>query len=164
MHANHVLFAKLIVLTILAAGMARAESPLWKEGISLIPYPQQVQLGGEDFVFEGEVGVVLDSTLSAADRFAAEDLAMRMRERYPAVRLGGSPLAREIRLTRAGATANLGAQGYELTVEKSRITVRAETEAGLFYGTRTMLQLIQQLPGRTFVRGLRITDRPDVTQ
>ena len=164
MHANHIFSTKLIVLAILAAALARAESPLWKAGISLIPYPQQVRLGGEDFVFEGEVGVVLDAAPTAADRFAAGDFAARMRELYPAIRLGGSPAAREIRLTRAGAPANLGEQGYELTVEKNRITVRAEAETGLFYGTRTVLQLVQRLPLRTFVRGLQITDRPDVPQ
>lgn len=163
-HTNQVFSTKLIALALLAAGVTSAETPLWKAGISLIPYPQQVRLRGEDFVFEGEVEIVLEPALSEAGRFVAEDLAARMREHRLAIRLGGPPGAREIRLTHAGAPANLGVQGYDLTVEKDRITVRANGDAGLFYGTRTLLQLIQQGPEHTFVRGLQITDWPDVPQ
>ena len=101
---------------------------------------------------------------SEADRFAAEDLATRLKQSCPTIRLDKSSGVHEIRLTRVGAPAKLGAQGYELTVGRNRITVRANTEAGLFYGTRTLLQLVRQTGGRVFVPGLEITDWPDVPQ
>lgn len=45
---------------------------------------------------------------------------------------------------RLGSTdRKIGAEGYELAVGKS-ITVKAKTDAGVYYGTRTLLQLFQQ--------------------
>jgi len=144
-------------------GLRAEQSALWTEGISLIPYPQQVALGGEDFVFDSPVAIVVTGG-SEADRFAAEDLAGGLKERYGIeARVGAAGSGRAIELVRAALPAKLGDQGYELTVEPNRITVRAKGEAGLFYGTRTLLQIVQ--PGRSapMVRGMKISDWPDIS-
>ena len=70
-------FVILLTCGVLAvsAVMAEAKTDLWRQGISLIPYPQQVELGGADFLFSGAVNIVLDSNAPTADNFAAGELA-----------------------------------------------------------------------------------------
>ena len=71
-------------------------------------------------------------------------------------------------LTTENAKADLGAEGYELSVTPGAVTIRAATQAGLFYGGHTLLQL---LPPEIFstnvvkhfnwqTRCVQITDQP----
>ncbi len=149
-------------LTLACACLAAAPSPLWQQGISLIPYPREAVLGGEDFVFAAETAIVLDAQASKADRFAAGDLAARLRSDFGVAARVGAASGRSIRLTRSGAAANLGEQGYELAVSRDRIDIRAPGEAGLFYGTRTLLQIVQKRGAVTSIKGMKIRDWPDV--
>lgn len=153
-----------VLMAVLCCGTAAAnDSALWREGISLIPYPREVQLGGDNFVFAGEAAILLDESASDADRFAANDLAERLRSDHGiAARVGGSPGARPIRLTRQGAPAKIGSQGYQLSVGAGSISVRANGESGLYYGTRSLLQLVQECRSGQCVKGMRITDWPDI--
>jgi hexosaminidase len=62
----------------------------------------------------------------------------------------------------------IGAEGYQLEVTQSRVRVQANTEAGLFYGVQTLLQLLPpevesstRVAGiRWTIPGIRITDYP----
>ena len=65
-------------------------------------------------------------------------------------------------LTRSGAAKTLGEQGYEFTADRDRITIRANGESGLFYGTRTLLQLIRSCPSGPCISGMKISDWPDI--
>ena len=142
---------------------AAAQSTLWREGISLIPYPHEVVLGGEDFTFGGEVSITLEPQASAGDRFAAEDLAARLKTDFGiAAQVGGPSRTRSIRLLRRAVPGKGGDQGYELKVGKDRIDVLAGGEAGLFYGTRTLLQIVQRGRAAPFVRGMTIRDWPEM--
>lgn len=47
-----------------------------------------------------------------------------------------------ILLTTNGADASEGGESYELTVATNRVVIRAPTQAGLFYGAQTLLQLL----------------------
>ncbi|OGG01719.1 MAG: hypothetical protein A3F83_00405 [Candidatus Glassbacteria bacterium RIFCSPLOWO2_12_FULL_58_11] len=158
----------LIVAVLLLAGRGETvaeTSALWNEGISLIPYPQEAVLGGEEFVFDSEVAIVLDKSAGAADKFAANDLSSRLKQDYGILtRIGAAQSGKQIVLSRSGAAKKLGQQGYELSVDKERITVKANGEAGLFYGTRTLLQLIQQDREGTIIKGLKIADWPDISE
>ncbi len=164
MKKNLLFWVVMLVLPVLE-GISASQTTLWKEGISLIPYPQEVVLGGDDYVFEAGVTIALDPDSSEADRFAAADLAARLNEDLGIeARVGGSPGARSILLTRKDPPDKVGKQGYELTVTRDRIVVRANSEEGLFYGTRTLLQVVQQGSREPFIKGMRITDWPDIPQ
>jgi hypothetical protein len=124
-----------------------------------------VTLGGEDFKFAGEVGIALEPRASAGDQFAAEDLAARLKTDFGiAVQVDGSSRSRSIRLFRRDGQGKGGDQGYELTVGKDRIEIVGWGEPGLFYGTRTLLQIVQRGRSAPFVRGMTIRDWPDVPQ
>jgi hexosaminidase len=157
-----ILFAALFFFST-SEGMSAFQTVLWKEGISLIPYPQEVNLGGDNFVFAGGVNIVLDNESPAADRFAASDLAARLKEDLGIdARVGGLPGAGSISLTRRDAPNKVGEQGYELSVTKDQIIVKAKGEEGLFYSTRTLLQIIQGPPSGHFILGMKIIDWPDI--
>ena len=156
----------LVFLLSVSLCVIRAEqTALWREGISLIPYPREAAFGGEDFVFGSRVTLLLDVAASQADRFAADNLAARLKEDWDieaVVVPGGAAEGRAIILTHKGAEEKSGDQGYVLLANKESITIKATGEAGLFYGTRTLLQVVQQGRSGPFVKGMKVSDRPDI--
>ncbi len=54
----------------------------------------------------------------------------------------------------------LGDEGYVLLIEKAEITLAAHTKAGLFYGTQTLKQLVQNREKSNRVPCLKIVDWP----
>ncbi len=138
---------------------------LYSAGINLIPYPQQVELGGDNFMLGGKLVIVVDNNASEADRFAAEELARGIEKEWDVkVSVGKSPAAKSIILTRKGGAEKLGDQGYDLSVTSDKVTIEANGEAGLFYGTQTLLQVIQKGDSGAYVKGMEITDWPDIEQ
>jgi len=144
-------------------GLKAAETELWREGINLIPSPQEVSLGGKDFILGKEVGIVLDEPTPEADRFAAQNLAERLEQDWGVkVRVEKNTEAKKIVLTRQEATKKLGDQGYELLVDGDSIIVRAGDGPGIFYGTRTLLQVVRKGRQGVFIKGMKIADWPDI--
>ncbi len=141
---------------------AEAKTELWQQGISLIPYPQQVELGGDDFVFGAAVSIVLDDNSSAADKFAAKELAASLKELHGIdATVGGSASGSAIVLTGRGAPQQGEGQGYAIAVEPGKITVSGKG-AGLYYGSRSLVQLVQKTREGHMVRGMKISDWPDI--
>ncbi len=154
----------IVLLVVLSALPAVAATPLWREGVSLIPYPQEAVLGGEDFVIEGPLAIVPEGNASAADRFAAQDLAERLKTDHGIEAVVGDRAGKRIVLSRQGAPERIGDQGYLLETSKDQLTIRARGEAGLFYGTRTVLQSIVPGRGGKKIPAMRLTDWPDIPQ
>ncbi|TCO22111.1 hexosaminidase [Kribbella steppae] len=77
-----------------------------------------------------------DAATFAAD---AKELTGRV---LPVVRSTSAGLAGDLVVRLDPARADLGAEGYELTVGKT-VAITAKTDAGAFYGTRTVLQLLK---------------------
>ena len=141
------------------------KTELWQNEISLIPYPQKVEIGGENFVFEKHIDIRIDKEAEPAVAFAANDLTQRLNKQLNIeCRVTNVSSGKCIILTRKEIPDNLGEQGYKLIVEKDRITVLGGGEAGLFYGTRTLLQIIQKGRHGSYVKGMEITDRPGITE
>ena len=141
---------------------AAAETDLWQQGISLIPYPQEVYLDGDSFRFDSVVNILLDNDASAEDIFAAEELSQSLEDLFGIkTAVGGNSSGSIIAMTGEGAPEKGFGQGYILTAEPGRITVRGRG-AGLYYGTRSLVQLIQKGRAGWIVRGMKIVDWPDI--
>ncbi|NIA28754.1 MAG: family 20 glycosylhydrolase [Actinobacteria bacterium] len=141
----------------------KAETQFWGQSIALIPYPQQATLTTKDFIFDEAFKLDLDEGATPTDSFAAGDLAERLETEWGVAFSSGDNVAgKRIVLTRRNAAPRIGDQGYELFVNRDSIVIRAKGEAGLFWGTRTLLQLVQQRDSFPFVKGIHIVDWPDI--
>ncbi|MEV5602211.1 family 20 glycosylhydrolase [Streptomyces sp. NPDC052299] len=106
----------------------------------VLPSLRQWQPGSGEFVLTDRARIVLDGvrerrTADDAARFAGELAGRQQVSRGPA-RAGDIVLRQD-----ASLKGSLGAEGYRLEVG-DRVTVTAATSAGVFYGSRTVLQLL----------------------
>ena len=112
--------------------------------LALIPQPQKVQRLDGVFQITGDTRIYTDF----GSRKTAEVLAKRLRQSI------GCPLPQSLKwlsstqavnaifVTTRDADPNLGPEGYELAVSTNSVVIRAPTQAGLFYGVQTLLQLL----------------------
>src|SRR5690554_2631274 len=81
-YQSQILSPIIIILTILFSSISLHSSELYDKGLYLIPFPQNVQLGGDDFIINGEVIIVTDKDNSEADKFAAEELVFTLKTEW----------------------------------------------------------------------------------
>ncbi len=138
-------------------------SDLSQLGLAVIPYPQQVRLGGDDFIFTKELTVVIDENSSAEDKFTASELLKDLQKEFGVTgSITNRAGSNSIILSHKNVTDGITGQGYEIESAKNSITIKSASEAGLFYGTQTLLQLIKKAKAGFIVPGLSITDWPDI--
>ncbi|WP_330313632.1 family 20 glycosylhydrolase [Streptomyces sp. NBC_00523] len=134
------------VVTALAAALlpwqtaAAQAAPATAPPPEVLPTLRQWQPGSGEFVLTGRTRIVLDGvrerrTADDAARFAGE-LEGRQQVSRGRARAGDIVLRQD-----ASLKGSLGAEGYRLEVG-DRVTVTAATSAGVFYGSRTVLQLL----------------------
>ncbi len=127
-----------IIQLLLTATVFAANPP------AIIPEPQKIELGNGTFTLEPDTRIYVD----LASRQTGEFLAAKLRQStgYPlkvsAKFFSSATVKGGILLTTNDANTSLGAEGYELTVAPDSVVIRAPTEAGLFYGMQTLLQLL----------------------
>ncbi len=138
-------------------------SDLSNIGLHVIPYPQQVELGGNNFALTSPVNIVVDKNATQVDLQTAELLKIRLHELWgiQAV-IGEYHRSSNVILNRKGTSRPIGEQGYIITTDSNALTINANGEDGLFYGVQTLFQLIKKARGIVYVPGMKITDWPDV--
>jgi len=151
------------ILLFNAPSFHSAATELSDLGLFPIPYPQEVQTGGEAFVISNKVVIVLEKNATAEDKLTAQQLVNSLKETYRIdASVSNQPSIGSITLTHKGAGKSVGQEGYYLTVSREGARIHAPGAAGLFYGTQTLLQLFQK-DGEGFkIPGLKITDWPDI--
>jgi hexosaminidase len=120
-----------------------------------IPALQQWQSGKGNFVFSSASRIVAPPGLLNEASTLAEDLAQMFGQAPPIV--SSRATAGDIVLMQADCGGIVGDQGYGFSVGQSAVIV-ASTNQGVFYGTRTLLQLLHQ--SRTIPQG-EARDWPD---
>lgn len=132
---------------------------------SLIPMPMSVVPASGEFVVSAETRVVLDQLdLQPTGRLLADWLAPAFGTRLdisapPPPDLGGLIVLSLV------SSAELGDEGYTITITPQRILLEAHAPAGMFYAAQTLRQLLppvlDETTGETWsIPAATITDKP----
>ena len=138
-----------------------AKDRLEQLGIDLIPEPQELTPREGAFRPGKALRIVLPDRADPEDRFAADEFAASLKAEQgieAVVVPQASSGERAIRLGRSGDTG-LRPEGYRLTVAPDRIALDGHDAAGLYWGTRTLLQAFRQGPE---VPCMAVVDWPDL--
>lgn len=125
-------------------------------GLALIPQPQKAQRLEGVFTLTPKTRIYADWH----SRKTAQFLAQRLRKStgYPLKvhwKIFGSASRNAILFTTKHANHALGSEGYDLIVSTNGIVIRAPSQAGLFYGGETLMQL---LPPEIFSSNVVVKD------
>ncbi len=162
----------LLLLLSLSSLSAVTVSPLLSRGYTVLPPPQKVNLGPEDFEFTADWRLELGQNIAAGDT-GVQDLMAELAERFQLQLATGTSTSHAIRLAiQANAVTpgkttdrNLSAvaeQAYRLELTAARITITGNSETGLFYGIQTLIQLMKRQDGRFLLPQALIEDWPDL--
>ena len=129
-----------------APGRAPGEPTVVRPAHAVVPLPAYVQLtAGESFVVDSTTVILVPPGDPEAERIGRylSDLIGPSAERAPQVRVAAGPLpAGSIYLAADLRDAAIGEEGYDLTITADRISLRAQSPAGLFYGVQTLRHLL----------------------
>src|SRR5690554_6850500 len=158
------IFILMLVLSVqMIYGRVIKANELTRLGLHVIPYPQEIKMGGSDFTFSDKLTVVIDRKASEDDKFAAGELVKDLKQEWNInASVTDQKGEKSIVLTRSGAPRQLDEEGYQLISGENEIVIRSNGEAGIFYGTQTLLQLIKKDRDNFVVPGMEITDWPDI--
>ena len=130
--------------------------------LALVPFPTHLAMQSGQFIVSNGTPLVFDKTDADSTRIAANfaDLVYRSRGLKLVSQSGGSHAILLRHLADPDAT---GKEGYRLEVTPVGITISASKQAGLFYGTITLWQLLteaQGASGKVAIPALQIEDVP----
>ena len=112
-----------------------------------IPALREWTDGTGSYTFSASSRIVLDATDSAELATTAsvfsDDLLTLTGLTIPVITGAASVEAGDIYLSLGAVDPEIGQEGYLLTVADS-VAINAQTDAGVFYGTRSLLQMLRQ--------------------
>ncbi len=120
---------------------------------NLIPKPVQMEFAA------GEFRLNFDVSVSADDPWIAQHLADELK-RVTHIPIRVVAKSGTIAISTKDAPADLGQEGYELTVLPTRIVIRAPHRNGMFYCTITLQQLLHREGAEWKVPCVKIKDQP----
>ena len=171
----NVLALTVTVLIALHPAIANTLSPLTARGYTVLPVPQKVTLGEQDFPAADSWHIVLEGGVNAND-IAIESLKQGWSERAHlevtsgtaaprganVIRLQVAPKSVTVEGTTDKSTGAIEQQAYRLVLKPHEIRLIANAAPGLFYGIQTLVQLPQVRNGRPILPEAEITDWPDL--
>lgn len=148
-------------------------TPLLKRGYTVIPAPQKVTLGAQDFTIDSGWRLQVEEGVDRNDiamEALQEDLTMRFHLRL-AERETAS--AGTVFLRIAAESVPIGqaidrhkdalkSEAYRLELSPQAIRITANSSTGLFYGVETLVQLVRSQEGRLWLPQGSIEDWPDL--
>ena len=146
---------------------AATVSALFARGYNVIPAPQRVALGPEDFTFGTAWKIEADASASTA----VEVLRNGLRERFGLMLSGEGPGVIRIKVKPGSVEVGkaldrnrdaLAKQAYRLVLDRTGIAIEANSAAGALYGVETLLQLLRPDGPRLRLPRGQIDDWPDL--
>jgi hexosaminidase len=138
--------AGLIIGILAAIAPAFAQNAVPGARLALVPWPVRVELGAGHFTLKAETPIYIPVGDTGLGDFAtylsgclapATGFKLAIKTSPP----GKSP-ADGILLTTRNADDTLGDEGYDLTVTRDTVVIRAPHPKGIFYGIQTLRQLL----------------------
>jgi len=128
----------------------------------LVPWPQQLEPGEGSLHLSSRSRVVLGAGFDALPALAGHLVADVQRATgLHLLHTTDAAVPGDVKLQLLPAlAAQLGPEGYELTVDAQVAVLSAATLHGLWNATRTLVQLFPHEPGRAELPVVRIVDRP----
>ena len=108
---------------------------------SFIPLPVSVTASGNWYIFSEETSIYTQNELQKTGQYLASELNKINGVKTDLFETENVP-AKGIYLTFAETGNNFGDEGYEITIDKKRITISANKIAGCFNGIQTLLQTL----------------------
>ena len=127
-----------LAITLLVAVFFRTVA---SAAVAIVPQPQSVVEHPGQFVLSSDTVIVADHGAKAEARYLADRLAPATGWRLP-VQTFGWFAPQRIVLSLDAKPAEVGTEGYLLSVTPQRVTLRAARPAGIFYGIQTLRQLL----------------------
>lgn len=137
-----------VIASAMAALSARAVTPLWERGHAVIPAPQKVVFGAASEIQFDATWSVVAATGISSDHIALLSLKRDL-QGFHSLQLQGRQVKTLTLAVRAGtvsAPPEVAAQGYRLRISPDRIEITGNSDAGLFYGVQTFVQLLKAGP------------------
>ncbi len=157
---------------VLAAALVALGCETRGERPALIPAPEHIELGSGEFSLDAGTRLVVsdaaDAELGRLADLVAEEIRAATGLPLPTEKGGSDGIRLILDTDLPGVPPTTDSplardESYVLTVMPTGIEIRAATHAGLFYGTRTLLQLLPASPEETeawTVPALEIRDHP----
>lgn len=163
----------LVLLSIVSLNSrAETSSPLFARGYAIIPTPQKVILGSNDFEINDAWRLELGQGIPGDD-IAIESLSRQLEERFH-LKLKGTATAPGVivlsvksdEITPGNTTdsnkAAIADQAYRMELSANKINIIGNSATGLFYGVQTLIQLLKPQSGKLWLPEGEITDWPDL--
>ena len=129
--------------------------------LGLIPFPAKLEINNGFFQFEKEIRISLESETKESE-LVINYLSEHLKKNYnfDLIRTKGSS---QVQYKIDRDRKDLGEEGYHLEVSSAEISLSAPNPAGLFYGSVTLLQLLdegERLGRSGSVPAVNISDSP----
>jgi hexosaminidase len=135
-----------VLLVMAALGAMRTVVAAGIERPAIVPLPREMVLSAGSFRLAPDARIYADAGSTGTAQYLAGQLAKATGYAFAiSEKPAGDSMAGiqgGILLTTNNAEAKLGEEGYVLTVATNGVAIHARTQAGLFYGEQTLLQLL----------------------
>jgi hexosaminidase len=131
----------------------------FSQKVAIIPQPAKLQINAGEFVLDSNCTLQFDAKSQELTRIAGfmNDF---LKKSYN-LQLKNNVKGKSVKF-KIDQTLNLGAEGYQLMVDKKSIEISANTTAGIFYGFQTFKQLLPLSidSGKVAIPAVEIEDQP----
>ncbi|WP_254165583.1 beta-N-acetylhexosaminidase [Chryseosolibacter histidini] len=139
------------VIALLLMLLAFHSTMLNAQDVSLIPQPVSLQPGKGSFTLTASTVISVPAKQPEVQKAAAYFVNTLKPATGFTLKTAEASSAAGIQLTLySKADPRIGQEGYTLTVDESKVTLGANTPAGLFYGVQTLVQMLpEQVEAKT---------------